>query len=57
MLIFGDPAGPAQLAGAAAILGGIALSSVPRPASWRLPDVAQPPLAAGGPERAGYGGQ
>jgi O-acetylserine/cysteine efflux transporter len=38
VLLFGDPAGPAQLAGAAAILGGIALSSVRRPASWRLPD-------------------
>jgi O-acetylserine/cysteine efflux transporter len=39
VLIFGDPAGPAQLAGGAAILGGIALSSVRRPASWRVPDV------------------
>ena len=37
VLIFGDPAGPAQLSGAAAILGGIALSSVRRPASWRVP--------------------
>ena len=37
VVIFGDPAGPAQLAGAAAILGGIALSSVPRPAGWRVP--------------------
>jgi O-acetylserine/cysteine efflux transporter len=37
VMIFGDPAGPVQLAGATAILGGIALSSVPRPAGWRLP--------------------
>jgi len=38
VLLFGDPAGPAQLAGAVAILGGIALSSVRRPASWRVAD-------------------
>ena len=37
VMIFGDPAGPAQLGGAAAILGGIALSSVRRPAGWRIP--------------------
>jgi O-acetylserine/cysteine efflux transporter len=37
VLIFGDPAGPAQLSGAAAILGGIALSGVRRPARWRVP--------------------
>jgi drug/metabolite transporter (DMT)-like permease len=37
VIIFGDPAGPAQLTGAAAILGGIALSSVRRPAGWRRP--------------------
>jgi O-acetylserine/cysteine efflux transporter len=30
VVVFGDPAGPAQLAGGAAILGGIALSSVRR---------------------------
>ena len=49
VMIFGDPAGPAQLAGAATILGGIALSSVrARPAgAFRLPSAA---LAAGGPE-------
>ncbi len=37
VVIFGDPAGPAQLGGAAAILGGIALSSVRRPSGWRVP--------------------
>ncbi len=37
VVIFGDPAGPAQLGGAAAILGGIALSSVRRPAGWHVP--------------------
>jgi len=37
VVMFGDPAGPAQLAGAAAILGGIGLSSVPRPAGWHVP--------------------
>jgi drug/metabolite transporter (DMT)-like permease len=37
VVVFGDPAGPAQLGGAAAILGGIALSSVRRPAGWRVP--------------------
>ncbi len=37
VVIFGDPAGPAQLGGAAAILGGIALSSVRRPAGRRVP--------------------
>ena len=37
VVIFGDPAGPAQLGGGAAILGGIALSSVRRPAGWRVP--------------------
>ena len=39
VVIFSDPAGPAQLGGAAAILGGIALSSVRRPAGWRVPGV------------------
>ena len=57
VLIFGDPAGPAQLSGAAAILGGIALSSVRRPASWRVPGGPQPPPAAGGPELPGHGWQ
>ncbi|HTT54410.1 MAG TPA: DMT family transporter [Streptosporangiaceae bacterium] len=37
VVIFGDPAGPAQLGGGAAILGGIALSSVRRPAGRRVP--------------------
>jgi drug/metabolite transporter (DMT)-like permease len=37
VVIFGDPAGPAQLSGAAAVLGGIALSSVRRPAGRRVP--------------------
>ena len=31
VVVFGDPAGPAQMAGGAAILGGIALSSARRP--------------------------
>jgi O-acetylserine/cysteine efflux transporter len=39
VVIFGDPAGPAQLGGGAAIIGGIALSSFRRPASWRVPGV------------------
>jgi O-acetylserine/cysteine efflux transporter len=45
VLVFGDPAGPAQLGGGAAILGGIALSSFRRPAGWHLP------VALGGPGR------
>ncbi len=34
-VLFGDPAGPQQLAGGAAILAGIALGSLPRPAAGR----------------------
>jgi drug/metabolite transporter (DMT)-like permease len=37
VVMFGDPAGPAQLGGGAAILGGIALSSFRRPAGWTVP--------------------
>lgn len=37
VVIFGDPAGPAQLAGATAILGGIAMGSARRPARWHAP--------------------
>jgi len=37
VVVFGDPAGPAQLGGGAAILGGIALSSFRWPAGWRIP--------------------
>ena len=37
VVVFGDPAGPAQLGGGAAILGGIALSSLRWPARWRVP--------------------
>lgn len=40
VVVFGDPAGPAQLGGAAAILGGIALSSVRRPADRSGPVTA-----------------
>ena len=42
VVVFGDPAGPAQLAGGAAILGGIALSSVRRPGRRQ----ARPAVAA-----------
>ncbi len=43
VVVFGDPAGPAQLAGGAAILGGIALSSVRRPGRRQgRPAVAAP---------------
>jgi O-acetylserine/cysteine efflux transporter len=35
VIAFGDPAGPAQLVGGTAILGGIAMSSVPLPAFGR----------------------
>jgi hypothetical protein len=46
-VVFGDPAGPAQLAGGAAILGGIALSSVRLPRRHGRPAVAaQAPAAA-----------
>ncbi len=48
VVAFGNPAGPAQLSGGAAILGGIALSSVRRPGRRRgRPAVAA--LAAGAP--------
>jgi O-acetylserine/cysteine efflux transporter len=40
VVVFGDPAGPAQLAGGAAILGGIALSSVRLPRRHGRPAVA-----------------
>jgi O-acetylserine/cysteine efflux transporter len=47
VVVFGDPAGPAQLAGGAAILGGIALSSVRLPRRHGRPAVAaQAPVAA-----------
>jgi O-acetylserine/cysteine efflux transporter len=47
VVVFGDPAGPAQLAGGAAILGGIALSSVRLPRRHRRPAVAAlAPVAA-----------
>ena len=42
VVVFGDPAGPAQMAGGAAILGGIALSSVRRPGRRQ----ARPAVAA-----------
>ena len=47
VVAFGNPAGPAQLGGGAAILGGIALSSVRRPGRRGRPAVAVP--AAGAP--------
>jgi O-acetylserine/cysteine efflux transporter len=37
VVAFGDPAGPAQLLGGAAVLGGIGLSSLPLPALGRRP--------------------
>ena len=40
VVVFGDPAGPAQMAGGAAILGGIALSSVRLPRRHGRPAVA-----------------
>jgi len=48
VVVFGNPAGPAQLGGGAAILGGIALSSVRRPGRRQArPSVAaQAPVAA-----------
>jgi len=49
VLAFGDPAGPAQLFGGAAILGGIALSSLPRPT---LAGRRARPAAAGAPAAA-----
>ena len=45
VLVFGDPAGPAQIGGGAAILGGIALSSLRRPARRRAAQ-AVPAVAA-----------
>jgi drug/metabolite transporter (DMT)-like permease len=42
VVVFGDPAGPAQMAGGAAILGGIALSSV----RWSSRRQARPSVAA-----------
>ena len=49
-VLFGDPAGPQQLAGGAAILAGIALGSLPRPVAVRPPGTevrrAARPLAA-----------
>lgn len=61
VVVFGDPAGPAQLGGGAAILGGIALSSLrwpgrrqARPAvAAQATMVAEPVLVAAGPERSG----
>jgi O-acetylserine/cysteine efflux transporter len=62
VVVFGDPAGPAQLGGGAAILGGIALSSLrwprrrqARPAVAAPVLVAEPVLVAqaAGPERPG----
>ncbi len=58
VVAFGNPAGPAQMGGGAAILGGIALSSARRPgrrparAPGALPSVAVQDLAvgAGGPD-------
>ena len=50
VVVFGDPAGPAQLAGGAAILGGIALSSVRRSRRQARPVMAaQPPVAVQAP--------
>jgi drug/metabolite transporter (DMT)-like permease len=47
--VFGNPAGPAQLSGGAAILGGIALSSVRRPGRRTArPAVAVPAVAVPG---------
>ena len=49
-VLFGDPAGPQQLAGGAAILAGIALGSLPRPVAVRPPGpeggrAARPPAS------------
>jgi O-acetylserine/cysteine efflux transporter len=51
VVVFGDPAGPAQLAGGAAILGGIVLSSVRRPRRRqdRPAVAAQAPVAVEAP--------
>jgi len=48
VVVFGDPAGPAQMAGGAAILGGIALSSMRRPGRRQ----ARPAVAAQAPAAA-----
>jgi len=63
VVAFGNPAGPAQLGGGAAILGGIALSSVRRPgrraarkavtARVAAGAEAAPPGLAAGPDRRG----
>jgi drug/metabolite transporter (DMT)-like permease len=46
VVVFGNPAGPAQLGGGAAILGGIALSSVRRPGRRTAsPGIAAPAVA------------
>jgi O-acetylserine/cysteine efflux transporter len=42
VVVFGDPAGPVQLAGGAAILAGIALSSLPLLAGGRVPAPGEP---------------
>ncbi len=57
VMIFGDPAGPAQLGGAAAILGGIALSSVRQQAGWRIPVALSSLWRPGGPEFPDHDGQ
>ena len=50
VVVFGNPAGPAQLGGGAAILGGIALSSVRRPGRRTgRPAVAAPAVGAPAP--------
>ena len=48
VVVFGNPAGPAQLGGGAAIVGGIALSSVRRPGR-RTPATPAAGVAAGKP--------
>jgi drug/metabolite transporter (DMT)-like permease len=47
VVVFGNPAGPAQLGGGAAILGGIALSSVRRSGRRAVRPAASAPAAAG----------
>ena len=42
VVVFGDPAGPVQFAGGAAILAGIALSSLPLLATGRRPAAVEP---------------
>jgi O-acetylserine/cysteine efflux transporter len=52
MVVFGDPAGPAQLAGGAAILAGIALSTLPLPGLRRRGPHPPHPAPAASPDPA-----